>query len=605
MGMQFSRKQIGWVLTRVKRMSGLEILFRVRERWIKYCLAKSSLGPSISFNVPKINWNRIHASVNSVSNEKLNSQLLDFRIYGFDWPKTEKGSIGWNLFLDGTDTTSVPAFMISYRSKEDLVQDIRFAWELNRLTWLIKITFFGSSNDRKQATLWFRDFLHNDKVGFGLRWNSMIELSIQSISIQLLTSLLDGLLADEDLKLSNEALSHRYFWIKKLPSKYSSANNHRLAELIALVSLSESSGDIISSLRWQNELIKELSKQTLSEGLNAELSADYHLFVLDLLITLNIMCPELKHSAQLVSYIKLMALATHELRTLNQTWPSFGDSDDASILATLLPSSNRAEFLEALSDYEAETHDEPISGKLRTFKESGYTAACISSSTSKISVLVDHGPIGFGKIAAHGHADTLAIWLVFNEIPIFVEAGTFSYHSSASKRDLFRSGWMHNSITVDGVSLSNPSGPFLWEPKRSAHGKLLRSEINRESAYIHVAADFPRVSHHKNGSIHRRFEINQRLIRILDSTSVGNSIESHFILSPSLKLARGNNSHKVVLTGESGIQVTFSTEQPNIFVVEPIDISPSYGLLNRTHRLTIVGKNTNKVSVEFDIVPSR
>jgi len=510
------------------------------------------------------------------------------------------GSILWNCFLDGADTSELPTFSIPYRSREQLEQDIRFSWELNRLTWLYKIAAFGSLSELENAARLFRDFLRNDKAGFGIRWNSMIELAVQSISIQIITSLLDGLLFDEDLRLSNEALSHRLFWIKSLPSRYSSANNHRLVELVALISLSESSGDSIISERSQRKLIKELSKQTLPDGINAELSADYHLFVLDLLITLNVVCPNLRYSAQISSYTEEMALATHELRVFNQIWPAFGDSDEAAFLATLVPRPNRAKFLENVSGFIDDLRDEVSAGKLRTFKESGFSVVCSNSQESRISLLVDHGAIGFGKIAAHGHADTLGIWLVFNEFPVLVEAGTFSYHSLGSTRDLLRSGWMHNTITVDGESLSRPSGPFLWFPRRSARGKLLYSEVQGEKVQIQVAANFPRTRQHKLGTANRKVKVEGTEVHILDLISTGERIESHFILSPHLKVARGFTLHEVVFTSESGFKVTFITKQPNVIRVEQVEISPSYGSLIHTNRLTAIGHHTNDVTILLD-----
>jgi len=581
-------------------MSINELFFRVREILIKTKLSKSPLGPLIKFDVPTIEWNKIKTEAKLLSNAEFNDKLLDIRIYGFSWPRSENGSILWNCFLDGADTSELPTFTIPYRNREQLNQDIRFSWELNRLTWLFKISAFGSLSERENAARLFQDFLRNDKVGFGIRWNSMIELAVQAISIQIITTLLDGLLVDEDLRLSNEALSHRFFWIKRLPSRYSSANNHRLAELVALISLAESSRDSIISERSQRELIMELSKQTLPDGFNAELSAAYHLFVLDLLITLNTLCPNLRYSAQISSYIEQMVLATHELRVLNQIWPAFGDSDEAALLATLVPSPNRSKFLESVSGYIDGFREEASAGKLRIFKESGFSVACSNSQESRISLLVDHGLIGFGKIAAHGHADTLGIWLVFNEFPVLVEAGNFSYHSSESTRDLLRSGWMHNTITVDGESLSQPSGPFLWLPRRSARGKLLSCEVQGENIEIQVAVDFPRTRQHKLGTVNRKVKVEGNEVRVLDSTSAGETIESHFILSPHLKLARGSTLHEVVFASESGVKVTFITKQPNAFRVEQVEISPSYGSLIHTHRLTAIGHHANDVTMYLD-----
>jgi len=600
MGEEISTSHLRWLLTRASRMSVPELVFRIREFFVKNRLSRSPFGPFITFRIPTITWSTVKSQAEQLSNKDYNDLLLDFRVYGVSWPRGEGGLILWNCFLDGSDTSEIPTFDISYRRKELLNQDIRFSWELNRLTWLLKIAVFGKLSDREQAARWFRDFLHHDRVGFGLRWNSMNELALQAISIQLLISLLDGMLVNEDIELSNQALTHRYFWIRKLPSKYSSANNHRLTELVALISISELSGDSRSSERWQRKLTKELLRQTLPDGFHAELSADYHLFVLDLLITLNVLCPNLRYSKQINYYKNQMALATYELRILNQIWPAFGDSDEATILATLVPRPNRAKFLENLSGCMVGSRDESNFGKLRTFKDRGCTVFYDNSRDSRISLLVDHGPIGFGKTAAHGHADTLGVWLVFNEFPVLIEAGTFSYHSSEETRDLLRSGWMHNTVTVDGESLSKPSGPFLWIPRRSARGKLLSFDVHEENVHISVEADFPRSSQHKKGTVKRNVMFDGHEVRILDSTSVGETLESHFILSPLLKISRGGSSHQVLFTSVCGIRVTFKTKQPNYLNVEQVEISPTYGSLTRAYRLSVMGYRSNEVSIHLD-----
>ena len=71
----------------------------------------------------------------------------------------------------------------------------------------------------------------------------------------------------------------------------------------------------------------------------------------------------------------------------------------------------------------------------------------------------DHGPVGYLSIAAHGHADTLAVWLSIGNQPVFVDAGTYRYHSRRALRDAFRDTAVHNTLTLRGLASSRPSGP--------------------------------------------------------------------------------------------------------------------------------------------------
>jgi hypothetical protein len=76
--------------------------------------------------------------------------------------------------------------------------------------------------------------------------------------------------------------------------------------------------------------------------------------------------------------------------------------------------------------------------------------------------MFDHGPLGFGPIAAHGHADALAIWLHWGDEPILIDAGTYLYHSGAQERDLFRGTRVHNTLSVEDADQSLIAGPFNW-----------------------------------------------------------------------------------------------------------------------------------------------
>ena len=53
-----------------------------------------------------------------------------------------------------------------------------------------------------------------------------------------------------------------------------------------------------------------------------------------------------------------------------------------------------------------------------------------------------------------------------------MDPGTFEYAGEGSARDRFRSAAMHNTVCVDGLPQSEPSGPFAW--RILAQGKMER-----------------------------------------------------------------------------------------------------------------------------------
>ena len=62
----------------------------------------------------------------------------------------------------------------------------------------------------------------------------------------------------------------------------------------------------------------------------------------------------------------------------------------------------------------------------------------------------------------------------FGNTPLFVDAGTYLYHSDRRLRDAFRKTAVHNTLTIDGAPSSQPSGPFNWRKK--ANSRLIASE---------------------------------------------------------------------------------------------------------------------------------
>ena len=82
--------------------------------------------------------------------------------------------------------------------------------------------------------------------------------------------------------------------------------------------------------------------------------------------------------------------------------------------------------------------------------------------------LFDCGELGFGSIAAHGHADALSFALrAFGE-DVLVDPGTYDYFTHPEWRRYFRSTRAHNTVEIDGLDQSTMDGPFLWGQRATA-----------------------------------------------------------------------------------------------------------------------------------------
>ena len=85
----------------------------------------------------------------------------------------------------------------------------------------------------------------------------------------------------------------------------------------------------------------------------------------------------------------------------------------------------------------------------------------------------DAGPHGFLSIAAHAHADALAVEVRYDGTDVLADPGTYCYHGEPRWRSYFRSTLAHNTIEVGGQDQSTSGGPFLWT--RHARSGLIES----------------------------------------------------------------------------------------------------------------------------------
>ena len=100
----------------------------------------------------------------------------------------------------------------------------------------------------------------------------------------------------------------------------------------------------------------------------------------------------------------------------------------------------------------------------RGFPATGYylLQSGTAGAADAISVVMDCAELGFGALAAHGHADALSIVLRVAGEDVLVDPGTYDYFTYPAWRAYYRSTPAHNTVTIDGVDQSMISGPFMW-----------------------------------------------------------------------------------------------------------------------------------------------
>ena len=209
------------------------------------------------------------------------------------------------------------------------------------------------------------------------------------------------------------------------------------------------------------------------------------------------------------------------------------------------------------------------------FSDAGLTLLRSSSSDGEeIWCRCDSGPHGFLSIAAHAHADALAIEVRHGGTEVLADPGTYCYHGEPGWRSYFRSTLAHNTIEVNGQDQSSSGGPFLWT--RHARSKLLELETAADGEVTGWSAEHdgyraldPPLKHRRSVRLDSRL----RRLEIVDclETTGGHAFRLAFHLGPDVEARMTERA--VELTWPSGT----STRTATLFLPDGVSWSLSRG----------------------------
>jgi len=496
------------VWDRIRQMHGNEVPHRIRERLRRRMDRDRSPPLGGPGGLPK--WPHIPAVAPEVVGDMIEG-LLESGFMLLGQGRTPSQRTQWDL-----DPATGQTWPATYAYDIDLgVRDPKPAWELNRLQHLPVLALGpASAVDACRADLLSWIDAHPPWKGLG--WAVGIEVACRAISIALASSALEGQLRGREVRRIRDSLTAHGWWLQRYPSLYSSANNHRVAELGALAVLGAIT-DLPGAAGWYTEGVEglraEIGRQILADGVGAEQSPSYQAFTMEWILlarTVADLGPEVDgHLARGAAY--LSSLVSHR-----GDHPHIGDHDGGRVLMSAF---EEPRHVCAIAGATAAVLGDPglapagWTPDLRAHwlgclpLEGGYRHHSRTFPVGGMTTLVDgdwiawfdHGPLGFPDLAAHGHADALAVWLHVDGEPILVDAGTYAYNGSPESRRWFRGTAAHNTATVDGGNQSEPLGSFLW--KTRARAWVIAAQ-HGESPSVRAATDaWAGVAHERQVSL--------------------------------------------------------------------------------------------------------
>ena len=516
--------RIGWYYERLKAMSPAEVVWRIGQKkndiisLKKYekkdflitqadLLGGSSMALSGRRFIPKAFYVDLWGKRGyfAGSQDKLEFEYADMicegniSIFG-NLMKFEDGVDWMSAFSDEKRWPLEFSPKLEFRQRDD-IGDARVNWELGRHfeTSVLARAFYLSGNSKYMEALKenFYDWVQKNPFMKGIGWTSPMEMAIRAYSWMWAYAFLSASSGESHDKLLKDlkcALLNQVEYVMEHRSKYSSANNHLIVEM-SIVCIC---GVFFGIGKWVDEsvevLSEEIKRQVHDDGVDKEQAVHYHSFVIEAYM----LCISLlkKNSIQYPRHIDeildKMCLFLRDIMDAKGNVVEIGDSDDGKLLDLYGGEFNHYEYvLQGCSillgkEYVQMEKLHPninwifdpkkISGNIEKlpvqkstiYESGGYTVIRGECEAGEVLLTFDHGELGYGSIAAHGHADALSITLKIGAREIFVDPGTYVYHTKREWRDYFRKTVNHNTVEIDGKDQSHMKGEFLWGERANA-----------------------------------------------------------------------------------------------------------------------------------------
>jgi len=397
----------------------------------------------------------------------------------------------WNANpLTGAEWPDLPSHAIDHH-RRDLAGGAKYAWELGRLTPLPSLVLATRLNrdpaHAARAARWLADFAARATLGRGIHHTSGIEMALRVLTMSATVALLEP----EDVEQPEAVaglIAQQALWCRDHLSLGSSANNHLLAELAAMVV----AGSLWPGLHAARSLRRaglaqlehELLAQIHPDGVSAEQAFGYVPFVWELaLLALDAAeCAGERVRPEVWERLGRSLEFMRAVRLPGGRVPQVGDEDDGRILlawdgpsrvdlvGNALAARIGADALDAGATGLATLLFGAVGRAPRTaadgvhrFPHGGWTVW----RDRGLLVTFDHGPLGLGALSAHGHADALSVTVWNGDDGLAVDPGTFAYQEDEAARERCRSTPVHGTVHFGGRSQSRSLGPFLWGPRAS------------------------------------------------------------------------------------------------------------------------------------------
>jgi heparinase II/III-like protein len=504
--------------------------------------------------------NHIYKNNFSVENEETIKRADQIINHDFTWitPRCPrfKDQINWHSTFNNNNSWPLDFFMDLDYSTEKRPGDVREVWELNRQQFFITLgKAYFNSGDQKYAQKFselVESWIKTNPCGYGINWLHSQETGIRMMSwIWAFYFFKDSVSFSEKLKIDflKSLYQHAEFTFLTL-SRGLTTHNHLVSEICGLLIFSMMFPEFKKSKKWFRISLKiykrEVLKQIWESGPSAELSTNYHLFVLDSFLQTYVLLIQNGHSLskEISNRIEMMIEYASYFTKPDGSIPKIGDNDSGRTfrlsevdenerryyLSAGSVLFNRADFKklspkffeeafwllgsEGLSKFNVIHESENIILS-KSFEPTGFAVFRDGVDTQAAHLVFRGGPTKLRKnvSTSHNHADFLSFELYKNGRSILIDPGTYLYSFHDDWRFYYRKTFCHNTVSVDGVDSANVTASRFGLPSIPL-SKLNSVLHTKEYDFI----DMTSTGYHSIGISHRRklLFVKQKYILVLD-----------------------------------------------------------------------------------------
>lgn len=607
-----------WYYNRLKAMNLREVGWRIGQKRLQR--HEKKVFGSMQQNVG-----------NDVFNGRYRNLCFDSAALGIYFENSHYGTETAIHLLKGPDYGRWPkafSYDLDYKQRDEL-GDARTRWEKDRhFDWtLLAKAYYVTREERYFAELsekveeWCRDnaFLH------GIAWTSAMEMAIRSVNWMFALAFIQK--SGRDIARLKNGIINITDYLTKHYSRFSSANNHLLVEATAI----GMAGYALGHRPWQELAVKILSEELMSQnyedGVNKELSLHYQTFGMEA-YCLMIHAMRVNGDEIPCGWIEMLRKQGEYVAHCcwrEQAVMEFGDDDEGKIIdlkggewhnfnyilqfVSLLTKCRFSSFKDAEENISWLFGDDEIKSMFalplynnkvsKCYKTGGNTF--MRDCSDRVLIGIDHAELGFGSIAAHGHADALSVQMMVDGKAILADPGTYIYHCNLSMRNEFRKTINHNTVALlddSGMAIdqSQMLGAFLWGKR--AHCTLENWKTVPSHDALTASHDGYAPFRHKRTVELIGKDTSAPVLRVKDMMS-GNRWVATWMLGADCSVIKSGEDFTIT-HGSKIVVLNVAADVENIRI-EDVEISEEYGVKRPSKAIRIYGSQP-VLSVDFKIL---